>query len=82
MACSKKGILTERKYTLDLLKEIGMLRSKHIDTSIDANLKIETRPGEKEVNKKGYQKLVRKLISLPQSSKHRICSEPCESIYA
>ena len=65
VARSKKGIvLSQRKYILDLLKEMGMLGCKPIETPVDANIKLGTRSGVKGVNKEGYQRLVGKLIYL------------------
>ena len=41
IARSKKGIVvSQRKYTLDLLKETGMNRCKPADTPIEANVKL------------------------------------------
>ena len=43
VARSRKGILiSQRKYVLDLLKEIGMLGCKDVETLIEANHKVET----------------------------------------
>lgn len=47
VAQSKKGIVvTQHKYTLDLLNEIGILGSKPVYTLMDINCKV----GMKEVN--------------------------------
>lgn len=41
MVRSRKGIfVSQRKYTLDLLKEIGLLGCKSIKTPIDPNLRL------------------------------------------
>ena len=65
VARSKKGIfLTQRKFTLDILKETGMLGCKPVDTPVDANFKLRTSSSVKEVNRERYQKLVGKLIYL------------------
>ena len=65
VARSKKGIsVSQRKYTLDLLKEIGFLGSKLTDTSIEANHKIGYEKGEVPINKGRYQRLVKCLIYL------------------
>jgi len=40
----KEGIfLSQRKYTMDLLKEIGLLRGRAASTLVDPNLKIGER---------------------------------------
>lgn len=57
--------ILQPKYTLDLLKEMGMLGSKPVGTSIDPNIKLETKPEDSPVEKGQYQHLVRKLIYLP-----------------
>ena len=62
---SKEGIsLSQRKYTLDLLAEVGMLNCKPADTPIVQNLKFEENPDDPVVNREAYQKLVGKLIYL------------------
>ena len=64
VARSRKGILiSQRKYVLDLLKEIGMLGCKDVETPIEANHKVETTMRE-AVNRESYQRLVGKLIYL------------------
>ena len=58
----KEGILVfQRKYTLDLLKEIGFLGSKPTCTPIEANHKIGFE-GEVLVDKGRYQRLLGHLI--------------------
>lgn len=65
VARSKKGIsVSQRKYTPDLLKEIGFLGSKPTNTSIEANHKIGYEKGEVPINKGRYQRLVKCLIYL------------------
>ena len=64
IARSKNGIfLSQRKYTLDLLKEIGMLGCEPTDTLINVNhgLGLSQRA---TVDIGRYQMLVRKLIYL------------------
>ncbi|XP_075498838.1 uncharacterized protein LOC142537165 [Primulina tabacum] len=56
--------VSQRKYTLDLLKETGMLGSKPADTPMDANLKLVINSDDKQVDKGSYQRLVGKLIHL------------------
>ena len=62
---SKEGIVvSKRKYTLDLLNEVGMLGSKPTNVPIDFNHKTDMSTKGKKVEKKRYQKLVGKLIYL------------------
>lgn len=56
VARAKKGILiSQRKYVLDLLKEIGMLGCKPAETPIDANKKLDLDSGGKSVDRGQYQ---------------------------
>ena len=65
VARSKEGIVvSQRKCTLDLLSEVGMLGSKPTNVPIDFNHKTGMSTKGKKVNKKRYQKLVGKLIYL------------------
>lgn len=66
IARSRDGIMvSQRKYTLDLLKETGMLGCKPSDVPMDPNLKLYGRtPDQKSADKGQYQKLVGKLIYL------------------
>ncbi|XP_071683308.1 uncharacterized protein [Lolium perenne] len=64
IARSPKGIvLSQRKYVLDLLSDIGMLGCRVASTPIDQNHKLCAESGE-PVNKEKYQKLVGRLIYL------------------
>lgn len=64
VAHSSKGVfLSQRKHTLDLLSETGMLGSKPVDTPLDANVKIQAKE-EEPVDRERYQRLVGKLIYL------------------
>ena len=56
--------LSQRKYVLDLLSKVGLLNYKPIDTSIVHNHKLRKYPDQVPTNKKGYQRLVGKLIYL------------------
>ncbi|XP_062100605.1 uncharacterized mitochondrial protein AtMg00810-like [Humulus lupulus] len=63
-ARTKKSIsVSQRKYTLDLLKETGMLGSKPSKTPIEFGNKIKMFEGD-SVDKGRYQQLVGKLIYL------------------
>ncbi|KAL5567600.1 hypothetical protein UlMin_024175 [Ulmus minor] len=65
VAYSKAGvILSQRKYTLDLLKETGMLGSKPADSPIEPNHKLGDDPEKPKVDKERYQRLVGRLIYL------------------
>ena len=47
IAHSIKGLfISQRKYTLDLLKETGKLGAKPVSTPIDSNCKLNTEDGE------------------------------------
>ncbi|KAA0066521.1 Retrovirus-related Pol polyprotein from transposon TNT 1-94 [Cucumis melo var. makuwa] len=65
VARSKEGIpVSQRKYTLDLLTEIGMLGCRPADTSIEFNCKLGNSDDQVPVDKEQYQRLVGKLIYL------------------
>ena len=65
MARSKGGIVvSQSKYTIDLLSEVGMLGSKPTNVPINFNHKTGMNTKGKKVDKKRYQKLVGKLIYL------------------
>jgi Reverse transcriptase (RNA-dependent DNA polymerase) len=57
-------ILSQRKYILDLLAEVGMLDCKPADTPAVQNLKLGNDPDQIPTDKERYQKLVGKLIYL------------------
>ncbi|XP_038698474.1 uncharacterized mitochondrial protein AtMg00810-like [Tripterygium wilfordii] len=64
VARSPTGIfISQRKYILDLLKEIGMLGCKPTNTPIEASQKLMAGVGRK-VDKERYQRLVGRLIYL------------------
>jgi len=63
-ARSNEGIfINQRKYFLDLLKEIGMTDYKATDTSIESNLKLEPAIAD-ESDRERYQRLVGRIIYL------------------
>lgn len=65
VARSKNGIsVSQRKYTIDLLRETGMLGCKPTEVPMDPNLKLQARTTEQGADKDRYQKLVGKLIYL------------------
>ncbi|KAK1408895.1 hypothetical protein QVD17_41029 [Tagetes erecta] len=62
---SKEGIfISQRKYILDLLAEVGMVDCKPSDTPMIINHKLKIIEGAKAANKERYQRLVGKLIYL------------------
>jgi hypothetical protein len=65
VARSRRGIfLSQRKYVLDLLTEVGMLDCKPADTPTVQNQKLGEYPDQEPTNKERYQRLVGKLIYL------------------
>jgi len=65
VAHSKEGIfISQQKYIVDLLTEIGLLGCKVDTTPIEFNHKLEEVPEDKEMDKESYQRLVGKLIYL------------------
>jgi hypothetical protein len=64
VARSKEGIvLSQRKYTLDLLSDMGMLDCRAAPTPMDQNQKVTAQSGEL-VDKERYQRLVGRLLYL------------------
>lgn len=65
VAKNKDGILvSQRKYVLDLLEEIGMMGCKPVETPLDPNQKLGTQTSSNPVDKGRFQRLVGKLIYL------------------
>ncbi|KAG8497290.1 hypothetical protein CXB51_008531 [Gossypium anomalum] len=65
VARSKAGIsISQRKYVLDLLSEVGLLGSKPGETPMEPNLKLGNDKDGEEVDRGRYQRLVGKLIYL------------------
>jgi len=65
VARSREGILlSQRKYVLDVLTEVGMLECKPVDTPIVQNHRLREYPDQTPTNKGRYQRLVGKLIYL------------------
>lgn len=80
VARNKKGNFSQRKYTLDLLKEMGMLGGKPIAMPMDPIQKFEKTEGGtgSPIDKGCYQRLVGKLIYLFQyAPQHCICNNKC-----
>ena len=64
VARTEKGIsLCQRKYTLDLLSDMGMMGCRAAPTPIEQNHQVTAQSGEL-VNKEDYQKLVGRLLYL------------------
>lgn len=62
---STKGmVLTQRKYTLDLLKETGMLACSPVSTPMIENVKLGIFPDQVPTDKGRYQRLVGRLMYL------------------
>lgn len=95
IARSKKGIVvSQRKYTLDLLKETGTSGFKPADTPIEANVKLGEVKGGVHVDVGRYQRLVGKLIylshtrpdivfavSMVSQFMHSLCKEHFEAVF-
>ena len=65
VAFSNKGLfISQRKYTLDLLKETGKLGCKPASTPIDNKSKLNSEDGEPIKDMNQFQRLVGKLIYL------------------
>ncbi|RVW73563.1 Retrovirus-related Pol polyprotein from transposon RE1 [Vitis vinifera] len=65
VAKSKQGIfLSQRKYVLDILTEVGMLERKPVDTPIVQNHRLREYSDQAPTDKGKYQRLVGKLIYL------------------
>ncbi|RVX03304.1 Retrovirus-related Pol polyprotein from transposon RE1 [Vitis vinifera] len=65
VARSKQGIfLSQRKYVLDILIEVGMLECKSVDTPIVQNHRLGEYSDQAPMDKGRYQRLVGKLIYL------------------
>ncbi|GMI96958.1 hypothetical protein HRI_003365100 [Hibiscus trionum] len=65
VARSKAGIsISQKKYVLDLLSEVGLLGCKPAETPMEPNLKLGTDKDGEEVDRGRYQRLVGKLIYL------------------
>ena len=82
-ARSTKGIfISQRKYILDLLNEIGLLGCKAIENPIEPKLKLQPASLAEVIDKEKCQRLVGRLIYLSYSSQYCFCSKHGESIHA
>ncbi|KAK5840489.1 hypothetical protein PVK06_009390 [Gossypium arboreum] len=65
VARSQTGIsISQRKYVLDLLLEVGLMGCKPAETPMEFNLKLGTDEDGKEIDRGRYQQLVGRLIYL------------------
>ena len=65
VACSKWGIyISQQKYILNLLREIGMLGCKPVETLIEPNHKLRGTIEDDMVDHDLYQRLIGKIIYL------------------
>ena len=89
IAQSNSGvIMSQRKYVLDILEELGMLDCKPVDTPVDLNIKLVTVQGESLRNSRRYRRLVGRLnymaitrpnISFLMSVVSQFLQSPCGS---
>ena len=81
-------VISQRKYTLDILTDTNMLDCKHVDTPMDPNVKLV--PGQWEllrepgryrrlVGKLNYLTITRPNISFPVSVVSQFLQSPCDS---
>ena len=84
---NKKIFISQKKYTLDLPEETGMLECKPAESPIEANHRLQARVGE-SVDLRRYQRLVGRLIYLSHTRPdiaYVVClvsqyiHDPCES---
>lgn len=68
IARSKEGLnLSQRKYTLDLLREFGFEQSKEVLTPMESSVKLTKKYSSFIDDKAGYRKLIGKLLYLTNS---------------
>ena len=81
-------VISQRKYTLDILVDTGMLDCKPVDTPMDPNIKLVPGQGEPLRDLGRYQRLVGKLnyltitrldISFPVRAVSQFLQSPCYS---
>ncbi|KAK7376393.1 hypothetical protein VNO78_34678 [Psophocarpus tetragonolobus] len=87
VAESNNGIvISQRKYALDILEEVGLMNFKHNDTPMDPYVKLLPSQGEPLLDPKKYRKLVGKLnyltvtrpdISFAVSVVSQFLNSPC-----
>ena len=85
---NSKVVISQRKYTLDILADTSMLDCKLIDTLMDPNVKLIPSQGEPLRDPGRYRRLVGKLnyltitrpdISFLMSVVSQFVQSPCDS---
>ena len=85
---NSRVVISQRKYTLDILTDTGMLDCKPVDTPMDPNVKLVPSQGELLRDPRIYRRLVGKLnyltitrpdISFPVSVVSQFLQSPCDS---
>ena len=80
--------MSQRKYVLDILKEIGMLDCKPVDTPMDSNVNLVPDQGEalrdpgrywRLVGRLDYLTITRPYISFLVSIVNQFLQSPCDS---
>ena len=62
VAQSNNGIvISQKKYALNILEEIGLMNSKYVDTSMNSSAKLLPSQGEPLLDLDKYRRLVEKL---------------------
>ena len=85
---NSRVVISQRKYTLDILVDTGILNCKPVDTPMDPNVKLV--PGQEEplqdpgsyrqlVGKLNYLTIKRLDISFPVSVVSQFLQSPCDS---
>ena len=83
-------VISQRKYTLDILADTGMLDCKPVDTPMDPNVKLILGQGEPLQDPRRYQRLVGKLnyltitrldIFFPVSVVSQFLQSPCDGYW-
>ena len=81
-------VMSQKKYVLDILEEIGMLDCKPADTHMDPNIRLVPGQAEPLRDPRRYPRLVRRLnyltitrlnISFPVSVVSHFLQSPCDS---
>ena len=58
---NSRVVISQRKYTLNILTDTGMLDCKRVDTPMDPNVKLVPNQGELLQDPRRYRRLVGKL---------------------
>ena len=82
VARNRSGIyVSQRKYVINFLKEIGMLGYKLVNTPVDPSVKLDLHSVGALVEKRQYQRLVSKLIYLSHTRSDITIAVSCISQY-